>query len=393
MIKERNRLCGFLNAAMLVGVVLFLLLGLLRGLLRPKTINDYENRPAAQLPAFTLSGWLEGSFQEGVEKALGDQAPFSITMKRCYNDMENAIKYRAFSSISQRNPEQMVLYDGFRIYGGEQIAFEPRVLEDLKPQLDKRAENLNAVFAAHPDTDFYLYYIEKDTDIIFETGEKLGAYDYLAQRLSLPEERMACYAVDDLPSFRDRFYQTDHHWNWKGADLGYRQVAKLLGVEAPLQPEGEAKLISKQFSGSKVALLGTQNLFVEPFYAYQYPLPEMKVLVNGKEEGYGLQEEFFAGQASYLTYSSFHGGDKGEVIFDQGTGEKLLIIGESFDNAIVRLLASHFGRTHCVDLRYYEGDLGRPFRLGEYLQENDIDRVLLIGNVDYYVLDDFMLED
>ena len=389
----KKRVCTALNAAMILGVVLFLLLGLVRAVMHPKTVNDYENRTAAQLPAFTLAGWLDGSFQEGVEAALGDQAPFSVTMKKRYNGMENAIKHRAFMLACAAWPEQTVIYEDYRIYGGRHIAFAPETMEQTLPLLQTRTENFARVISAHPETEFSVYYIERDMDVSFETGEKLGVFEYLQSNLPLPAQQMDCFEVNDLADFQAGFYCTDHHWNWEGSYLGYQEVAKLLGVEEPLTPEGDAVLISSNFSGSKVQLLGSDNLFIEPFYAYQFPAADMTVTINGEPGVYGQQEAFFAGNASYLTYGSFYGSDFGEVIFDAGEGENLLILGESYDNAIVGLLASHFGRTHSVDLRHYESAMGEPFRLSRYLKENDIDRVLLIGCNRFFTQEDFALED
>ena len=73
--------------------------------------------------------------------------------------------------------------------------------------------------------------------------------------------------------------------------------------------------------------------------------------------------------------------------------ENVLVIGESYDNAILKLLASHFGRTYSVDLRYYRNYLGSDFSLSDYLRRNSITKVLLIGNVDYYISPDFALEN
>lgn len=389
----KKRICTALNAAMILGIVLFLLLGLARAVLLPKTVNDYENRTANQLPAFTLSGWLDGSFQQGVEDALGDQAPFSVTMKKLYNGMDNAIKHRAFTLVCGANPEQTVIYEGFRIYGGKHIAYAPETMEETLPLLQLRTEELAQIIAAHPETEFSLYYIERDMDVSFETGEKIGVYEYLTEHLTLSPDRMGCFEINTLADYQSRIFCTDHHWNHEGAYLGYREAAQLLGIDAPLTPTAEPILLSQSFSGSKVQLLGSENLFVEPFYAYPFDVPDMTVTINGEPGTYGQQAEFFAGTASYLTYATFYGSDFGEVIFDTGSGENLLILGDSFDNAIVQLLASHFGCTHSVDLRHYETAMGQPFHLAQYLEENHIDRVLLIGCNRFFTAEEFALED
>ena len=57
------------------------------------------------------------------------------------------------------------------------------------------------------------------------------------------------------------------------------------------------------------------------------------------------------------------------------------------------LFTEAFCRTHAVDLRYYDSLMGQPFDLADYVQTHCIDRVLLIGNVDYFTMNDFALEN
>ena len=45
-----------------------------------------------------------------------------------------------------------------------------------------------------------------------------------------------------------------------------------------------------------------------------------------------------------------------------------------------------------MDLRYYEALNGQVFDLADYVQTHDIDRVLLMGNIDYFTMNDFALE-
>lgn len=70
------------NAVMLCCAALVLLAGLGRTLLRPKDVNHYENRPANTVAPLTVSGWLDGSFQDAMEAALSDQVPLAQTMKK-----------------------------------------------------------------------------------------------------------------------------------------------------------------------------------------------------------------------------------------------------------------------------------------------------------------------
>ena len=87
---------------------------------------------------------------------------------------------------------------------------------------------------------------------------------------------------------------------------------------------------------------------------------------------------------------------RGALTWRPWVGEKypaeggLLVIGESFDNALLKLLASEYENLYSIDLRNYETDLGHPFDLASYTAEHDIDSVLLIGNLDYWKLEEFL---
>ena len=65
----------FLDRAVAVGIILFLLLGLFWMYLRPDKINTYENRYANQAPRLTAASYLDGSFRDGFDLALADQIP------------------------------------------------------------------------------------------------------------------------------------------------------------------------------------------------------------------------------------------------------------------------------------------------------------------------------
>ena len=123
----------------------------------------------------------------------------------------------------------------------------------------------------------------------------------------------------------------------------------------------------------------------------------MKISIDGAPApDYGNQDAYFDGSCrDPLQYSSFYGGDAGELHITTGRTDRdnLLLIGESYDNAIVKLLASHFHNTYAVDLRYYSVQMGKNFHLASYLAEHDIQKVLLIGNIDYFVMQEFLLEN
>ena len=377
---------------LLLGV---LLLGLGRTLLLPKDTNYYENRTANQPPRFTVSSWLSGEYQDALEAALSDQVPLAQRLELGYHQGTNVFLQSALEKLIEKHPDRYFSYRDMMLFGGDTIVYPPVYLDQRQEALDRKLENLNAVIAAHPELTFYVYYIEKDTDVNFESGYLCGLSDYVLGGLNLLEAQKGCFTVRSFEDFKSWFYRTDHHWNCEGSYRGYREIMAMLGKET-LTPSGP-EFIAGGMCGSKARVSGGEAIFTEDFYAYRWPFPEMEITVNGERaEDFGMQDDEFGPEAyGTVGYSGFYGGDDGEVVFhvdDPGAGN-LLILGESFDNAVLKLIASGFENTYSVDLRNYERDTGKAFSFSDYVSEHAIDRVLLIGNLDYFVMDEFRLED
>lgn len=383
------------NAVMLCCAALVLLAGLGRTLLRPKDVNHYENRPANTVAPLTVSGWLDGSFQDAMEAALSDQVPLAQTMKKAYNDAQNGIRYDAMLRLSQAHPDLPVQYGSFYVYGGKYLTYPYHAPDTVNAALEAHSENINQIIAAYPDVSFYIYMVEGDMDNYFPAGVNNGAFEYLSSRVNLPAAQMGRFAADDLATFERDFYQTDHHWNNIGSYRGYCEAAALLGCTDLLEPQ-ETVRVSDHFSGSKALSIGAQEQFFEPMDVYRFAFPKMSVTIAGEPSAdYGRQDAALSGQLTDASYGGVYGWDDGEVILDTGTTGRgnLLMLGESYDNAILKLIASHFDRVYSVDLRSYEQDMGKPFRLAEYLREHRITKVLWIGSTPFFTSDNFMVED
>ena len=356
-------------------------------------ISAYENRPANKVQPFSVPEFLAGEYQDGLEDGLMDQMPLSETLKRLYHNTATTILTVFLEPVMEGKPQQYISFRGLKLYGGDYLCYDSKTLGDIREGLDKRMAELNASISENEDVAFYLYYIECDVDVNFETGEKSGIWPYLNANMALPAERMAHLEISDFVTYSRYFFRTDHHWNHEGAYRGYRNVAVMMGVpeEELLQPL-EIQTVEQPLIGTKANSAGTDRLN-EPFHAYRFDLPPMTTRVNGVEAPYGTTFESYLGKTQGLSYAAYYGFDEGEVIFDTGREnlDNVLVLGNSYDNALLRPLAAHFGRVHAVDLRYYAPDMGAEFDFHTYLRQHDIDRVLLIGDNSYFSGNLFML--
>ena len=368
--------------------------GFARAYLFPIEINEYENRKANQAPALSLGAFLSGDFQNDLDSALSDQVFGAEDAKKNYNDLESNISYSFLSKIYEAYPDRYFEYNDVLVFNTEYLLFPPRELNDAaKVGFDLKADSINSVADKYKDIDFYAYYIEKDTDINFETGEKIGFYEYIETLIDREKCKLGCYTIDSFEEYAEKFYKIDHHWNNVGSYDGYLKICSLLGIEDAIE-KGEEFLVGEKIIGSKLALAKNTESWTDSLYAYKYDFPEMKVKVNGEFKDYGNQNltgDKFLKEEESLSYSLYFGSDAGEIVFKTGNEEldNILVIGDSFDNAVLKLLACHYNGTHSVDLRNYEHYMGKKFDFDSYVEENDIDKVLFIGNIDYFILEEF----
>ena len=117
---------------------------------------------------------------------------------------------------------------------------------------------------------------------------------------------------------------------------------------------------------------------------YQFSYPELGI-------EYGHEAEILANpDTGSFSYDYFYGENEALVEFDTGRPERenILILGDSFDNAVLKLLASHFNKTYCVDMRFPDA---QPFNIGSFAEEHDVDLVLIIASQGLFC-GDFIVE-
>jgi hypothetical protein len=138
-----------------------------------------------------------------------------------------------------------------------------------------------------------------------------------------------------------------------------------------------------QFHGS---LARTAFFQINPGDGFEVPNPDMpsyEILdVDGKPIAYNRKDEYFSGNISTAPftdhYIEFFGKDTAflHYVFDNDAERNLLIIGDSYTNAIEPLIASHYHHTYSVDIRYFPDYY---FSLSEFLSQYEVDDILVLG--------------
>lgn len=426
-----------LRTIFICGILLVLLAGFARTVLAPKPVNTYENRYAEKVQPFTAQGFADGEFQDSLELALADQVQCSELLKRTYNNLQSSFM-RAFLPLltasrsvspSECNPgnyDYVALgNEEAALFGPEHICIRPRIFDDsAKADVDRHSANTNAIIARHPEIDFYAFYVEKDADVDFTTGQKQLADVYIFNSLDIKPVHSVKFVTDTAPGFDYYFFSTDHHWNLRGSYLAYTQLHTLMRMQGQLlEPvddseglgenikaaEGTSKYTEFEigkFSGSRAT--GAYSQFSENFYAYRFDFPKYALITqNGVvRDNYGNQEPYLSGECQdKLSYRNFYGYDAGEVVISKAgdgissgdtgktpSGNNILIIGDSYDNALLKLIAAHYDNLYAIDLRYYKAYFNADFDFDSYVSERGIKTVLIAGSREVFSADEFLID-
>lgn len=395
----------------LIFLVLFLFYSLV--FRNQKNISEEENRTLQKVPSFSVGKFISHTYQDELEKSIGDQLAFSIQIKygvkQFYNYLTDKTSRLVLPKVESINENL-----ASEVFESE----EPQDIEIKIPQPDKNSYIYREVVAgklykidesgyifkaAEPpenyefelyDSDMlakvdkpkYLFFIQTPESSDFNDLEKYNAFDYI--KAAMPMSGYAQLSYNSFDEYKKYFYQTDHHWNYYGSYLAYCKIMKLLeGEQVKTLEPVNVHVYNTIYNGS----LARDNLLrcaSEKFTVYEYNLPEYKTFVNDEEKEYGyrsyyVSDEDFPHRTYSNHYGMYYGDDHAKVVykFNQPDKENLLILGTSYTNAVNELIASHYNETHILDFRHYRKTYGERIDAKKYMDEHNISKMLIIGDI------------
>lgn len=355
-------------------IIFIILPGILKPILKPYEVNYYENRPSIKFIKPNINNILSNEFQDNIEKTFADQIPFATYMKKANNLLESFLSVNLNNNLYKNYKDSYIPFNSLYLYNNK-IVYDYLNALDVKNILDMKINNFNSYKEKYKEINFYLYYIESDNDINFETNEKSGIYEYIRENLNFKEENISKFTINNFEEYNEYYYDTDHHWNYKGGYKGYTEISELMNFNNVIKPNGE-DCVKQIFNGSKSYTTKVADIKYDKLCAYIYEFDDVNIYINNELGTYGNEETYLNGQLDNITYSAYYGDDYSVVKFDYENKEKdnVLVIGNSFDNSIAKLLATNFNKSYFVDLREY-----KDFDFSTFVEENEIDTVLING--------------
>ena len=178
------------------------------------------------------------------------------------------------------------------------------------------------------------------------------------------------------------YYRTDHHWSSLGAYYGYCAVMQAMGLEPVSLSDYEQTTLSDHFYGTIFSSSGVRWVQPDTIHAY---VPEENVTVTNYFDGTPSEGELYVDKylAEKDKYSCFLGGNQPLCVLTGGNtqGEKVLVIRDSYSDAMAPFLAESFSEVHLYDLRY------NRMSVKNYVEKNGIDRVVVLYSLSNFTTD------
>ena len=382
--KTANRI--FLAAFLLV-LVLVPVLTARECLTAPSGWSVYENRALASLPDHSLSAILSGRTADGIESFLKDHVFRRNDWLRLYTAWELNVRRSPVVNGVAVTPQALLPEGSVSDYSAAK----------LKTEAEDMASSLAAIRAAAEEAGGVFLYVG-----VPEQRSALRAYypsdmDSGAAKTDAEEaafEKAMSDAGVPLLLMRPVFEQTgdplayysavDHHYNLRGAYLTYETIrARLADMGAELED------VQMDFSALPNPFYGTYS---RKLYGLSPVSEQLLVGSFGAEPAYSRWDNGVRTDAPMtqlpsnaqepVFYTAYMGGDKAETIVktDRSDLPKLLIVGDSFTNALETIAWHSFGEMRSLDYRHYTGQA-----LTQYIAAYRPDVVLVVRDDTSYL--------
>lgn len=375
--KEIRRRQGFYFRLLAVtGVILLLFLTVTSLLWPSRRFSASERRNLSQRPTISYEGLLDGSFSDDVESYLADQYP-ARDIWVYLNSLQNRLLGIDFQNGIYRGKDGYLIqrFDTTKIDEEKQTALAsflerhsdiPSYLMLVPTASWILADHLPTGAPQESEKEWYEKWLEtsglqnQDNVTIVETEEELAA--------AAKEHQI--------------YYRTDHHWTTYGASVGFEQLAKKMNL--PYEKDDfEPVTVHTKFQGTMMSSSGFYSGTKDSIDLYLPKEPEMLLVTNKEAQTTATTIYSEEGLLGNDPYEVFLGGNYGllNIKTSSTSGRKLLLLKDSYANAMIGFLTPYFSEIDLVDPRYYSSDLEMQIAVGQYTD------ILILYNLQSFASD------
>lgn len=383
----------------------------------PNEKSDIENRYLVTFEQLKGKSFLDKSFQSTLSDALIDQ----FIMRYRFNSIKKQVEILTANMLEplylvDKTDLTLSFVPGTGVVKVGESNYLMNYVMDYKEEYEiqyrSRISQINQLQKDFPNIRVSVYKPTQIHEVSFfdeaNNIESFGAY-YNQLFIDNLDVNYGYLHIEDVKTYFDYFYSSDHHWNNRGSYQGYLDIMALLGIdELPVGIVDEVCNDQNIFNGTFSSR--TSNAYPgSVMCAYQFKdLIETEVSSISNEYGYEELETTILGNTLYWVEqvensNSFAMKNKEVLpegyyyneaypaygplsVFDTHQSDKksILIIGDSYMGPVLPLLATHFNRIYAVNPSVYEELTKEKFDTYEFLREIEVDEVLIMYTIENY---------
>lgn len=405
--------------------------------LRPK-VSEAEKRPLARFPEFSFSSLFSGEFFSGISSWFSDTVPFRDALvglnSKIQHILGTATVLKGFNEAKAGDdiPDTPNTAPVTEAPGVSDISSETTAQPDsstaapeTEPQgeYDGLVQKFDSILVAGNSGYEYYNFNQAAADAyiaaVNAAGNKLGgrasvysmiiptsiditldsrvrkkvnvsdqkkAIDYMEGSMNQNVRRVEIF--DTMKAHKNEYvyFRTDHHWTGLGAYYAYVRFCEVKGIQAlPLSSytvRSFDNFLGSFYndSGKDPALGGTPDV-VDTYT----PPCNTKMTVTERSGNSFVTPMIYNATTNKpaYKYSAFIYGDNPFTVIentDMTGGDALILVKESFGNAIAPLLTYHYKYVYVVDYRYYTGTLNSLVDTAKNASGGNVD-VLYCNNI------------
>jgi hypothetical protein len=384
----------------LTNFTVFLLLlttgGVLSLVLPKSKISEAEKRTLTPFPRFSVEQLFQGNFTDSLDLFYSDNFPFREPFVDVSGALNQNFGYRANDMRIYKT--KVVVEESTPIVAKDSLAAAPKdsvIAKAKAPRIDStkaKVAELNSI-VIYQGRAFQMFngsvdnarnYAEVINKYQARLGDSAQVYCLIAPTpidfyLPLSNKRprnlegpnidtvhahldslvLIARAYDEIAKHTNEyvFFNTDHHWTALGAYYAYRSFCDVAGLEAFDLSRFERR-VRKRYLGSLYDMTKDLSLKQNKDSVVSYRVPQQTTTwryITPKLDSVVKSKLF----VEIPTYAMFLGGDHPLIHIETeiDNDRRLLVVKDSYGNAVVPFLTMHFSDVYVVDYRYFERNL------------------------------------
>ncbi len=389
--------------------------------LRP-SYSENEKRELAKFPSFSMEALLDGSYFSDISTWYADTFPMreslielNAKIKSYYgigdsingmNDIvqeeipsigerpndepdaettteaettETTTEEKIDESLIQKLGAVAIVKDS----GYEYYSFVKSIADDYAAVVNRAATSLKG------KARVYDMVVPTSIDIMLgesvrkslNTSDQKKAISYIYSKLNTSVNVVETF--DTLKAHNNEYiyFRTDHHWTALGAYYAYCEYTKTAGIKTASLTDFEERQYDN-FVGTFYNDSGKKPVLEKnPDVVYAYAPKGDVTMTYTDRNGNKIEWPVIYNVSTWnrgTKYNTFIAGDqpycviKNKAITD---GSSVLVVKESFGNALVPFLTENYGTVHVIDYRVWDGSVAK------FVADNGIQDVVFINNI------------